>query len=369
MPFGPNCEYKTFAECVRENQDKDNPEAYCGTIQRETEEKCNMASARQLLREASELRARQRPLAQRRPTGNKDWFRIENKKSKRAKISIYDEIGFWGTTAQDFIDQLDDIDSDEIELHLNSPGGDVFDGFAIYQALLEHKATVEVRIDSLAASIASVIAMAGDTRQISTVGQMMIHDAFGFAIGNAEDMHKTADLLDRLSDTIAEVYAVRAGHTRDYWRSLMKEESWFNAEEAKAAGLVSSIYGESDGDDGDKETVENRWDLSIFTHAGREEAPAPQLERPAARADVLETPDTADDDEWEFGEGVLEAARAALDEAVEEPFEWDADVLREAVRHRATHAPAPPQVQPRYDAPTDDPLDDIGTILREALLQ
>jgi len=365
MPFGPNCEYKDFAECVRKNQDKDNPEAYCGTIQRETEGKCDMARIDELLAEGRQLRARRRPAAR---TQSESWYRIENKKAKRAKVFIYDEISFWGISAQSFINELEEITADEIELHLNSPGGDVFDGFAIYQALLSHKATVEVQIDSLAASIASVIAMAGDIRQISTVGQMMIHDAFGFAIGNAEDMRKTADLLDRLSDTIAEVYAARAGHTRDYWRGLMKEESWFNAEEAKAAGLVSSIYGEAADDDSDKEPVENRWDLSIFTHAGREEAPAPQLDRPVAVVTTVE-PSEAEVDEWEFGDGVLEGAATVLQDALAEPFEFDPDVLREAVRERATNAPAPPTVRPRYDSPTDDPLDNIGTILREALLQ
>lgn len=197
----------------------------------------------------------------------RDWYRIENAAgADAAEIYVYDEIGWFGTTAQDFINQLQDLDAATINLHLNSPGGSVFDGFAIYSALRQHDATVNVTIDSLAASIASVIAMAGDTVAITPVGQMMIHDGIGLAVGNAEEHRELADLLDKLSDTIAGVYAERTGslaaRAKDRWRRAMKAETWYNADEALAAGLVDRIDRPTRKTDN---TATADFDISVFT--------------------------------------------------------------------------------------------------------
>lgn len=205
-----------------------------------------------------------------------DWFRIENKKSDDvavADIYIYDEIGYWGTTAQDFVREVAALDVDEINLHLNSPGGDVFDGIAIYNSLKQNKANVTVYIEGLAASAASFIAQAGDKVIMARNATMMIHDAWGFAIGNEQVMLDTADLLGKLSDNIADIYLQRAGGTVDEWRALMKEEVWYSSSEAKEAGLVDEVI-DADTDDED-ESAENKWDLSIFNHAGRGDAPSP----------------------------------------------------------------------------------------------
>jgi ATP-dependent protease ClpP protease subunit len=215
-----------------------------------------------------------RPVAQL-VQGRRDWYRIDNKSSKVADIYIYDEIGYFSITAQDFVKDLQGLNPETINLHINSPGGDVFDGIAIYNALLDHRATVNVNIDSLAASIASVIAMAGDTRTIAKAGTMMIHDGHGLSIGNAADMREMADLLDKMSDTIAGVYADRAGGDVKSWRTAMKDESWYTAEEAVAAGLADEVRG-------GEESAENSWDLSIFAYAGRKHAPAPAV---AAKAE------------------------------------------------------------------------------------
>jgi ATP-dependent protease ClpP protease subunit len=211
-----------------------------------------------------------RPIA-RLKQGRTDWYRIEAKAgSDTTEVYVYDEIGYWGVTAQDFVDELKGISTSKIELHLNTPGGEVFDGIAIYNALKEHSATVTTKIDALAASIGSVIAMAGDTIDIAKAGTMMIHDGHGIAIGNAKDMREMADLLDKVSDTIADIYANRAGGTRDEWRTAMKAETWYNAEEAVAAGLADEIRGDGSAPD-------NSWDLSIYAYAGREQAPAPKI--------------------------------------------------------------------------------------------
>lgn len=204
--------------------------------------------------------------------GRRDWYRITAKAGDEAEVWIYDEIGFWGVTASDFVRELRQVDAAKLTLHLNSPGGDVFDGIAIHTALRDHPATVEVKIDSLAASIASVIAMAGDRVVMSKHATMMIHDPFALAIGDARDMRKMADTLDQLGDTIAGVYAERAGGSVREWRDRMLDETWYTDQTAVDAGLADEVAGEP--------AAENSFDLSIFRHP-----PAALSARPAASAD------------------------------------------------------------------------------------
>lgn len=197
------------------------------------------------------------------PQAGADWFRIVRAKKggTAAKVYIYDEIGFWGTTAKDFAAQLNEIDEDEIELHLNSPGGSVFDGLAIMAALKNHKATINAVVDGLAASAASFILQAADSRKTTRNAQIMIHDAKAFAGGNAEQMRKAADLLDRVSDNIADIYAVRSGQgTLDSWRALMKAgDEWYSGNEALDAGLVDEVIDNPDEDEDEPDEASNSW--------------------------------------------------------------------------------------------------------------
>ena len=206
-----------------------------------------------------------------------DWFRIDNAHTATegdvTKVYIYDEIGFWGTDASDFIKQLLDIKTSEIHLHLNSPGGNVFDGIAIYNGLKMHTAKVTTFVDALAASAASFIAQAGDEVIMARNAEMMIHDASGLAYGNADDMRELADVLDRLSNNIADIYAYNAGGTVPEWRGLMKAETWFSAQEAVDQGLATSML---DVEDETAAQAKNKWDLSIFNHASRAQAPSPE---------------------------------------------------------------------------------------------
>lgn len=174
----------------------------------------------------------------------KSWYTITNLSKDETEVFIYDEIGFWGVTAADFIKDIRDISTPKITLRINSPGGDVFDGVAIYNAIRRQDAEVNVFIDGLAASAASFIAMAGDTVTMSPKSQMMIHDAWGLVIGPADDMRKMADMLDKTSDNIASIYADRAGGTVEEWRGKMRDESWFSDQEAVDAGLADRIDGE-----------------------------------------------------------------------------------------------------------------------------
>lgn len=190
--------------------------------------------------------------------GKRDWYHIENAASDTADVFIYDEIGFWGITAADFVRDLRSITAKNITLRLNTPGGEVFDGIAIYTALKDHHATVEVRIDSLAASIGSVIAMAGDRVVMAKHSTMMIHEPFALAIGDAEDMRKLAETLDLFADNIASFYAERAGGSVREWRDRMRAETWYSDQAAVDAGLADEIAEES--------SAKNNFDLSIFRH-------------------------------------------------------------------------------------------------------
>ena len=174
------------------------------------------------------------------------WYAIKNISAKETEILIFDEIGFMGVTASDFVNELAEVRADIISLRINSPGGDVFDGIAIFNALKRHEATVNVFIDGIAASAASFIAMAGDSVTMMPHSQMMIHEAHGLVIGAANDMRKMADILDKSSDNIAGIYAERAGGTVPEWRARMQDESWFNDHEAVELGLADRIEGQEE---------------------------------------------------------------------------------------------------------------------------
>lgn len=171
------------------------------------------------------------------------WYEIKNLATDQAVVSIYDEIGGWGVTASEFVTDLKGISARSITLNINSPGGDVFDGLAILNALRQHPASINVTIDGMAASAASFIAMAGDSVKMAPNAMMMIHDASGLCVDNAQGMREMADLLDKTSQNIASIYASRAGGTVDDWRAAMKAETWYTDQEAVDAGLADEILG------------------------------------------------------------------------------------------------------------------------------
>lgn len=170
------------------------------------------------------------------------YFRME-KKGDTGEIYIYDVIGGdWfgeGTTAKQFQKDLKALgDVKTLDIFINSPGGDVFDGVAIYNQLARHRAKKIVHIDALAASIASVIAMVGDEIEIASNGMMMIHRAWGLAIGNANDMRKLADTLEKVDSTIIGTYVARTGGEEAEITRMTDEETWLTAEEAVELGFA-----------------------------------------------------------------------------------------------------------------------------------
>lgn len=161
-------------------------------------------------------------------------------------ISIYDVIGqdFWtgeGITSKRIAGALRSIGEKDVTVNLNSPGGDFFEGVAIYNLLREHKGRVTVKIMGLAASAASVIAMAGDEIQISSIGFVMVHNAWAIAIGNRHDMRSAADTLEPFDDAMAGLYAERSGATKEKAAGWMDKETWFNGQAAIDAGLADSL--------------------------------------------------------------------------------------------------------------------------------
>jgi ATP-dependent protease ClpP protease subunit len=296
-----------------------------------------------------------RPVAKLRQ-GRNDWYRIENKSDGGVEVFIYDEIGYWGVTAADFVKDLQNVTADKFTLRLNSPGGEVFDGIAIYNAIKQHKAEVTVQIDGLAASAASFIAMAGDTVTMTKNATMMIHDGHGLVVGDATDMRKMADLLDKTSNNIASIYAERTGGDVATWRAAMLEETWYNADEAVEAKLADGIL-DASGDE-----PENDWDLTIFArHADR---PVPDtVPVPVNKAE--ETPVKEEEDDVEFAIDP-EMFRSAL----EDPFEFDAATFRSIIEDLTTNAPATPTVAPLSDPPERSvTMAELAKALREGLLQ
>lgn len=230
------------------------------------------------------------------------WYEIkalavEQGKSKEAEIYVYGNIGDrWnedGVIASDLVREVSALDVDTIALRINSYGGSVTDGLAIYNALKRHKAVVNVFIDGVAISCASYIAMAGDTITMAKNAQMMIHAPWTFAGGNAIELREQADVLDRYSKAMASAYADKSGKTYEQALAILADgkDHWFLAEEAVAEGFAD-VVGEEIAV---AASLVNSFDLSKFKKAAEPVAsaakPFPIVSQPAATAaTTLEAP-------------------------------------------------------------------------------
>jgi ATP-dependent protease ClpP protease subunit len=166
--------------------------------------------------------------------------------AKRVEIKIYDVIGpDWfgdGITAKRIKEQLDQAgDVDAIDVRVNSPGGSVWDGWAIYNLLSQHKASVHVHVDGIALSAASIIAMAGDEILMAENAMMMIHETMTIVMGNATDLEKEAGVLRKWNDSAVGVYAARTGQAKEAIAGWMAAETWFPANEAVEKGFAAGI--------------------------------------------------------------------------------------------------------------------------------
>ena len=209
------------------------------------------------------------------------WYEIRAQAGE-AEILIYQDIGQgWdgvGIAADQFVRDLQEVEASTVHLRINSAGGSVFEGLAIYNALRRHPARVVTHIDGLAASIASIIALAGDEVRMAENAFLMIHNAHGMTVGTAKEMREMADTLDKVGESLVGVYARRTMKPRARIAAWMDAETWFDAEEAEREGFVDAV-GESRG-------VRAGFDLNRFRNVpeavaarARQDAPWREAER------------------------------------------------------------------------------------------
>ena len=177
-----------------------------------------------------------------------------------AVMHIYGPIGWDGITARQVADELDNIgDVERIHVRINSEGGHAFDGVAIMNQLMSSQLRVDVTVDGLAASAASVIAMAGDSITMAAGAMMMVHNPMGFVMGGAEEMRSTANVLDAITDQVAGIYAARTSIDHKGVRALMDAETWLGAAQAVDMGFATNVAE-------DRERIAAKWDLSRYTN-------------------------------------------------------------------------------------------------------
>ncbi|HZA66464.1 MAG TPA: head maturation protease, ClpP-related [Geminicoccaceae bacterium] len=206
----------------------------------------------------------------------KRWYEFRAQ-ARGAEIVIYDEIGAFGIPAKVFLDELKALGPvAELTVRINSPGGSVFDGVAIYNALKRHDAAVTVWIDGIAASIASMIAMAGDEVVMPENAMLVLHDPSGLVMGTATDMRAMAEALDRMKSGMVAAYCDKSGRDEAEIEALMAAETWLSAQEAVALGLADRVE--------QPIRMAAAFDLSRFSN------PPPQL------AALVATPSPQEDD-------------------------------------------------------------------------
>lgn len=186
---------------------------------------------------------------------------------------MYGEIGedYWsdrGITASSVSAEIANAGAfDRIRVRINSPGGSCFEGVAIYNLLRSQGKPIDMYVDGLAASAASVIAMAGDTINIGLGAMLMIHNAWTFAYGEAADLRKVADTLDKISVTIGSIYVARTKNDAETVKTLMDAETWMSAADAVAKGFADKVMNEDEGDGDDAKALARQFNLRVFKHA------------------------------------------------------------------------------------------------------
>lgn len=190
------------------------------------------------------------------------WYRIEAAGADHAELFIYNDIGrdFFGDgiSADYLVKELAKIKAKVLDVRINSNGGSVFEGLAIYNALARYAGKVVTHVDGIAASIASVIALAGQEVRIAKNAFVMIHNPHGVAFGNAADMRTMAETLDTVAGSLLGIYREKTGKSKADVQAWMDAETWFNASAAKDAGLVDTVTQDS--------AIAASFDLSSFRH-------------------------------------------------------------------------------------------------------
>jgi len=191
------------------------------------------------------------------------WYNIQNKAGETADVYIFDEIGTYGITAQEFITDIKDLKDTPINLRINSLGGDVFDGMAMYNVIKRREAKTTVYIEGIAASIATIISLGADEVVMAENSLFMIHNAWGGTMGEAKDMRKTAETLEKITGELTDIYRKKTGLSYDALAEMMDEETWLNANEAFELGFIDTIS--------DSIKVAAKYDVSKFKNITQEE--------------------------------------------------------------------------------------------------
>ena len=246
----------------------------------------------------------------------KFWNFIRNEAGERILRleGPIDEESFWGNeiTPAAFRDELESEEGD-VTVWINSPGGNVFAAAEIYTMLCDHKGRITVKIDAIAASAASVIAMAGDAVLMSPVSMIMVHDPMTIAMGNARDMEKAITTLNEVKESIINAYVKKTGMSRNRVSKLMENETWMNARKAVELGFADAILftdDENKGDDDEKE-VEAAWQ-PYSTRAMGQAILNRLIPGSVDNADTGEEAEESDDDK-----APVEPPEGRLNEAVE----------------------------------------------------
>ena len=175
------------------------------------------------------------------PTPIQKFYALEKSDNGEATIHLYDEVGAFGSGSKEFLADLAKLDGQHLHLRINSHGGSVVEGTAIYNALRRHKGGLTVHIDALAASMASVIAMAGAPVYIADNALLMIHNPWTVSMGDSDQLRREAALLDKLKDSLRNAYVRKTGMEADRIAQMMDEETWLDAVEAVALGFADAI--------------------------------------------------------------------------------------------------------------------------------
>lgn len=187
-----------------------------------------------------------------------DWYKIEALSEDNTEILIYDVIGWPFNDAGEIIRAMAGINTKNVTVRINSPGGDVFDAMAIFNALQSHKSKIVTRVESLAASAASFIALAGKEVQAYQNAMFMIHEPWVLAAGNQYDLREISDILEKISGNMVDIYSQNSSVGKKEIRDMMKAETWFTAKEAKENGFIDTII--------DGKAAKAQFNLSMFAH-------------------------------------------------------------------------------------------------------
>jgi ATP-dependent Clp endopeptidase proteolytic subunit ClpP len=175
------------------------------------------------------------------PTSTPKFYALEKTADNETTVTLYDEIGAFGAGSKEFLSDLGKLSGQHIHLRINSPGGSVIEGTAIYNALRRHEGGLTVHIDAMAASMASVIAMAGAPVYMADNALLMIHNPWTVSMGESKDLRKEADLLDKLKVNLRNAYVRKTGINAEEIAQMMDEETWLDAVEAVALGFADAI--------------------------------------------------------------------------------------------------------------------------------